>query len=55
MSSFSEEQKCKVSWESDGKDWKIVLDGDCDDMIQSINQLPTRKRQYLQRRIQFPE
>jgi hypothetical protein len=41
---------CSIGWISDGKDWKLVLKGECSKMVTQIDALPKRKRNYLKRR-----
>ena len=43
---------CKIEWHLDPvKGWGIRLTGDCEETLEQIESLPSRKRQYLKRRI----
>jgi hypothetical protein len=43
-------ESCSINWVSDGKDWKLVLKGECSKMVSQIDALPKRKKSYLKRR-----
>jgi hypothetical protein len=45
-------KQCKTDWEFDPvKGWKLRLTGDCAETLEQIESLPTRKRDYLKRRL----
>jgi hypothetical protein len=46
-------EQCSINWVSDGKDWKLVLKGECSKIVSQIDALPKRKMNYLKRRIDF--
>ena len=49
-------KKCKVEWIPDkALGWKLKLSGSCADTLEQIEGLPTRKRQYLKRRIELED
>jgi hypothetical protein len=43
-------EQCSIKWVSDGKDWKLVLKGECSKVVAQIDALPKRKMNYLKRR-----
>ena len=43
-------ERCSINWVSDGKDWKLVLKGECSKVVSQIDALPNRKKNYLKRR-----
>ena len=49
-------KQCKTDWEFDPvKGWKLRLTGDCAETLEQIESLPSRKRQYLKRRIEVED
>jgi hypothetical protein len=49
-------KKCNVEWVPDkALGWKLKLSGSCTDTLEQIEGLPTRKRQYLKRRIEVQD
>ncbi len=49
-------KQCNVAWHLDPEDgWKLRLTGDCAETLKQIESLPSRKRQYLKRRIEVED
>ena len=46
-------ESCTINLVSDGKDWKLVLKGECSKVVSQIDALPKRKRKYLKRRTEL--
>ena len=45
---------CKLRIEpDDARGWKLVAAGDCTEELDLLSDLPTRRRQYLERRIEL--
>jgi len=45
---------CKITLVKDHKlGWKIIADGNCGKLEEVIEDLPTRKAQYLKRRVDY--
>ena len=44
-------ESCTIYWVPvDGKDWKLVLKGECSEVLSQMDALPPRKHGYLKRR-----
>jgi len=48
------QESCKITLVKDPKlGWKIIADGDCRELEEVIEDLPTRKALYLKRRVDY--
>ena len=43
-------ESCNIKWEKNGDDWRILLEGSCTKVLNEIEELPPRRKNYLLRR-----
>lgn len=49
--------KCRITFklEENQEDYKFKLEGDCEDVLRSMEILPARRQRYLARRLEIEE
>jgi hypothetical protein len=48
------DKNCKISFGPKGaEDWEIILEGDCAEVLQFVDDLPPARKRYLLRRVKI--